>query len=82
MKNYTDKLVEMVGRGERETPKYKKLCAELDQKREAKKGEYFGRVIETLKQILPVAEQHGPGVGSRAGLDVVQHLHAVEVRRL
>ena len=63
MKNYTDKLVEMVGRGERETPKYKKLCAELDQKREAKKGEYFGRVIETLKQILPVAEQHGLKLG-------------------
>ncbi|MFO1489191.1 MAG: sugar phosphate isomerase/epimerase family protein [Verrucomicrobiota bacterium] len=63
MKHYTDKLVEMVGRGERETDKYRKLCAELDQKRLAKKEEYFGRVMETLRQILPVAEQHGIKLG-------------------
>lgn len=63
MKSYTEKLVEMVGRGERETAKYKKLCTELDQKREAKKTEYFGRVIEMLKQILPVAEAHGIKLG-------------------
>ncbi len=63
MKNYTDKLVEMVGRGEKETAKYKKLCAELEQKRDAKKEAYFGRVIEMLKQILPVAETHGIKLG-------------------
>ena len=63
MKNYTEKLVEMVGCGEKETAKYKKLCAELDQKRAAKKEECFGRVIEMLKQILPVAETHGIRLG-------------------
>ena len=63
MKNYTEKLVEMAGRGEKETSKYKKLSAELDQKRESKKEEYFGRVIETLKKILPVAETHGIKLG-------------------
>ncbi len=63
MKNYTDKLVEMVGRGEKETTKYKKLCTELEQKRAAKKDEYFGRVIEMLKQILPVAETNGIKLG-------------------
>ncbi len=63
MKNYTEKLEEMVGRGEKETPKYKKLCAELEQKRNAKKEEYFGRVIEMLKQILPAAETHGIKLG-------------------
>src|SRR5580698_4687252 len=31
MKDYTDKLKEMVGRGERESPKYQKLCAEADE---------------------------------------------------
>src|SRR5215470_2431552 len=41
MKDYTDRLLEMVARGEKETPKYEKLCAELDQKREAKKEPYF-----------------------------------------
>src|SRR6266700_1373112 len=29
MKNYTDKLLDMAARGEKETPKYEKLCAEL-----------------------------------------------------
>lgn len=63
MKHYTDKLVEMVGRGEKETAKYKKLCENLDQKRAAKKEDAFGRVIETLKKILPVAEAHGIKLG-------------------
>jgi len=63
MKNYTDKLVEMAGRGEKETTKYKKLCAELEQKRNAKKEEYLGRVIETLKKILPAAEANGIRLG-------------------
>src|SRR5215471_20259892 len=40
LKNYTDRLLEMVARKERETPKYKKLCTELDQKREARKGPF------------------------------------------
>ena len=63
MKNYTDKLLEMVGRGEKETPRYKKLCAELDKKRAASKDEYFGRVLELLKKILPIAEVHGVKLG-------------------
>src|SRR5213075_1935302 len=36
MKNFTDKLLEMLERGEKETPKYEKLCAELEEKRQAK----------------------------------------------
>src|SRR5437660_302616 len=32
IKNYTDKLLELVERGQKETPKYEKLCQELDQK--------------------------------------------------
>src|SRR5512135_1304877 len=37
MKDYTDKMLDLVGRGQKETPKYTKLCTELDEKREAKK---------------------------------------------
>src|SRR5262249_40488004 len=37
MKNYTDKLLEMAARGDRESDKYRKLCVELDEKREQKK---------------------------------------------
>src|SRR4029079_19264219 len=32
MKNYTDKLLEMMARGEKETSKYQKLCTEFDEK--------------------------------------------------
>ncbi len=64
MKNYNDKLLEMVARNERDTPKYQKLCAELDQKREAKKNPYLERVKETLKKLLPEAEARGVKLGA------------------
>jgi sugar phosphate isomerase/epimerase len=64
MKDYTDRLLEMVGRGEKETPKYEKLCAELDQKREAKKEAFFERTKEMLKRILPEAESRGIKLGA------------------
>ncbi len=63
MKDYTDKLLDLAGRGEKETPKYAKLCAELDEKREAKKGPFVERVNELLKKLLPVAESQGIQLG-------------------
>ncbi len=64
MKDYTDKLLEMVGRGEQESPKYQKLCAELDEKREAKKGPFVERVNEMLKKLAIVAEERGIKLGA------------------
>jgi sugar phosphate isomerase/epimerase len=58
MKDYTGKLLGLAARGKCETPKYAKLCADLDQKREAKKGPYVERLMEMLKKLLPVAESH------------------------
>jgi sugar phosphate isomerase/epimerase len=71
MKLYTDKLIEMVQKGEKESPKYKKLCQELDQKREAKKEPFFERVKETLKKLLPEAESRGVkfGIENRQALE-------------
>lgn len=63
MKSYTDKLLEMVARGERETSKYQKLCAEFDEKREAKKEKFLERTIESLKKIVPLAESAGVKLG-------------------
>src|SRR5438270_12543291 len=34
MKDYTEKLLELAARGEKESPKYQKLCEEVDAKRE------------------------------------------------
>jgi len=71
MKLYTDKLLELVQKGEKESPKYKKLCQELDQKREAKKEPFFERVKETLKKLLPEAESRGVkfGIENRQALE-------------
>ena len=71
MKNYTDKLLKLVQSGGKETPKYEKLCEELDQKRESRKEPFFERTKETLKKLLPEAESLGLklGVENRQGLE-------------
>jgi len=63
IKNYTDKLLDLAERGQKETPKYEKLCSELDQKREAVKEPFFERLKETLKKLLPEAEARGIKLG-------------------
>jgi sugar phosphate isomerase/epimerase len=63
MKNYTDKLLDLVAREQKESPKYSKLCTELDEKREAKKGPYVERVNELLKKFLAPAEAQGIRLG-------------------
>src|SRR6516165_4568294 len=63
MKNYTDKLVDLLERGENATPRYQKLCAELDAKREARKEPFFERVKETLNKLVPEAETRGIRLG-------------------
>ena len=63
MKNYTSKLMGMVLRGKRDTPKYEKVCLELIEKREAKKEKFVERANELLKRILPEAESRGIKLG-------------------
>ena len=71
MKNYTDRLLDLVGRGQRETPKYSKLCAEVDKKREGKKEPFVERLYELLRKLLPAAEAQGLrlGIENRQGLE-------------
>jgi sugar phosphate isomerase/epimerase len=71
MKEYTEKLLRMAGRGEKSTPKYAKLCVELSEKREAKKTPFIERLTAVLKKILPVAERRGVklGIENRQGLE-------------
>jgi len=63
MRDYTDKLIEMVGRNEIETPKYERLCAEVAEKRERAKGPFVERVYEVLRKIIPEAEMRGLKLG-------------------
>jgi sugar phosphate isomerase/epimerase len=71
MKNYTDKLLDMLADGGKESLKYKKLCAELSEKRDKRKKEFWARTIEALKKIVPEAESRGIklGVENRQSLE-------------
>src|SRR5580692_4926850 len=63
MKEYTEKLVEMVARGERETPKYEKLREEVIRKRGAAKERYIERANELIRRLLPQVEELGVKLG-------------------
>jgi sugar phosphate isomerase/epimerase len=63
MKDYTDKLLDMVERGDRETPKYQKLCEEVAAKRESVKERYFDRTVDMLKKLVSEVESRGLKLG-------------------
>ena len=53
----------MLERGEKESPKFHKLVAEAEIKREARKGKFFEHTKETLRLLLPEAEKRGLKLG-------------------
>ena len=59
LKDFGGKLVTMLERGERHSPKYQKLLAEAIVRREANKKGAMARLYETLKILLPEAEKRG-----------------------
>ncbi len=73
MRVYTERLEEMVERGERETDKYQRLCDEVFEKREAKKEKAVKLANQMLERLIPVAEKHGVklGVENREALEEI-----------
>jgi sugar phosphate isomerase/epimerase len=73
MRDYTDKLIEMVGAGQKETPKYEKICMEVIEKRESKKERYVDLANEMLKRIAEEAARRGImlGVENREALEEI-----------
>lgn len=73
MKDYTDKLIDMVGDGQKESPKYEKLCMEVIEKRESKKERYVDLANEMLKRIAEEAARHGLmlGIENREALEEI-----------
>jgi sugar phosphate isomerase/epimerase len=63
MKDYTDKLKDMVAEGKRESPKYEKLCEEVLQKREERKERYVRHAYDMLKRLVAEAEPRGIKLG-------------------
>lgn len=73
MKDYTDKLIEMVERGEKESPKYEKLCNEAMEKREAKKEKPSQFAYDMLRRIEELAAAKGLmlGIENREALEEI-----------
>jgi sugar phosphate isomerase/epimerase len=73
MKDYTDKLKDLVARGDKDTPRYQRLCEEIIEKREARKEKFVERTYDTLRKILPQAESRGIklGVENREALEEI-----------
>ncbi|MEO7677621.1 MAG: TIM barrel protein, partial [Verrucomicrobiota bacterium] len=59
MKDYTDKLVDLVGKGKKESPKYEKLCNEVQEKIQEKKEKFVERSYRMLRRLIEPAEARG-----------------------
>ena len=73
MKDYTDRLIDMVGENQRNTPKYEKLCAEAREKREAKKAPAYKNALESLRRIVDEAKPRALklGIENREALEEI-----------
>lgn len=63
MKDYTDRLVEMVEEGKRETPKYARLLEEALEKRESRKEPHVEAAYAFLNALADEATQRGLKLG-------------------
>lgn len=73
MKDYTDKLIDLLGEGKKETPKYQKLCEETIVKREVKKEKHVEFAYELLRRLVAEAEPRGLklGIENREALEEI-----------
>jgi sugar phosphate isomerase/epimerase len=73
MKDYNGKLKGMLSRGEKDSAVYRKLCAEVIKRREARKEAFVAHTHETLRKILPEAESRGLklGIENREALEEI-----------
>lgn len=73
MKDYTDRLLDMLENGERESAKFQKLCVELEEKREQKKEKHVQLAGEMLTRLLELARRYGIklGVENREALEEI-----------
>lgn len=73
MRVYTERLVEMLERGERETEKYQRLCDEVFEKREDKKEKAVKLANQMLERLVTVAQPLGIklGVENREALEEI-----------
>ena len=73
MKDYTDRLLDMLENGEQESPKFRKLCMELEEKREQKKEKHVQLAGDMLNRLAEQAERYGLklGIENREALEEI-----------
>lgn len=73
MKEYTDRLVELAEAGQRESTKYQKLCAEVEEKRERKKEKAVELANEMLHRLEDQAAMRGLllGIENREAIEEI-----------
>lgn len=73
MKDYTEKLIDMVGQGKQNDPKYAKLCDEVLERRELKKEAHSDHADEMLTALIREAEARGIrlGIENREALEEI-----------
>jgi sugar phosphate isomerase/epimerase len=73
MKEYTDRLLEMIQQGLKDTPKYESLCAEVIEKQEKKKEKNVENASQMLERLATLADQHGLklGIENRQALEEI-----------
>ena len=73
MKDYTDLLLGMAQAGLRETPKYQRLCADAEERRESRKDRHLTLAYDVLRRIEEQAAQRGLqlGIENREALEEI-----------
>ena len=73
MKDYTDKLIDLIGEGKKDTPKFQKLCEEVALKREDKKERAMANAYEVLHRLAKEAEARNLklGIENREALEEI-----------
>lgn len=73
MKDCTDTLVEMAAAGLRDSPRYQKMCAEADERRESRKERHILLAYEILRRLETEAARRGLllGVENREALEEI-----------
>jgi sugar phosphate isomerase/epimerase len=73
MKDYTDKLLELIADGKRESSKFEKISTEVFEKREQKKEKYVAQSYQMLRRLIQAAEPRGLklGVENREALEEI-----------
>jgi len=73
MKDYTDRLIELILADKKETPKFEKLREEAIRKRADRKEHYVRESYAMLQRLIPVAEKHGVllGIENREAIEEI-----------